>query len=290
MFRSFGLISLLVVFSFLGSQGQSPWLPAKNGYFFQLSFATIPEYSSLFNLHHEDFQTPRFARDNTIQLYGEYGISNKFALQVSLPYKMLESRDINPGYLKDVSAIPDAATVNAMGNAHLSVKYKLLESKWVSALQLKVELPADASKGEASGLYPGYDAFAFIPVASIGRGWNRTYFYYYLSFIARTNNFDEKLDTGLEGGWMAFKNFWLVAHFSVLKSFVNTSKTPGPPEKQYGLYTPRQEFTAYGLKLIYEVSLKEQLKLGFIAQGAGSTWGFMVAKSPYLSFGVYLKK
>lgn len=286
-------IELIVVFFFLAISSlsaQSPWLPSKGGYFFQLSYSNIPEYSRLFNLEYEDFQTPRFAVDNTIQFYGEYGISDKFSLLVSIPYKMLQSRDINPKYFNDVNDIPEAATVNAMGNVQLSMKYNLLQSTWVSALQLKVELPANASKGEPSGLYPGYDAYAFIPSASIGRGWNRFYFYYYLSVIARTNNFDEKLDTGIEGGWLAFKNFWLIAHFNIIKSFNNTSKTPWPSEKQYGLYTARQEYTAYGLKFIYEISLKNDQKIGFIAQAAGSTWGFMVAKSPYLGLGVYLKK
>jgi hypothetical protein len=203
---------------------------------------------------------------------------------------MLQSGALNPNYMKDPAEIPDAATVNALGNIQFSVKYQLLKTRWVSAVQLKVELPADISRGEASGLYPGYDAFAIIPYASIGRSWNRTYFYYYLSLIARSNNFDEKFDTGIEGGWNAFRNFYLIGYFNIIKSFTNGTQTPWPPYLQYGLYSPRQEYTAFGIKLLYEFALKNNKKLGVIAQGAGSTWGFMVAKSPYVSFGLYLKK
>jgi len=289
--KIFGLSLLVLVLYSSGSLGQSPWLPGKNSYFIQFSYNTIPEYSTLYNLNSEDLQTPRKVVDNTLQLYGEYGLSDKFALVASIPYKLLKSGDINPSYSQDAAGIPEAATVNALGNVQLSLKYSLLQSDWVSALQMKVELPANVEKGDSTGLYPGYDAYAFAPYASIGRGWNRFYFYYYLSIISRTNGFDSKLDTGIEGGWKASKNFWLISYFNLLKSFNNGSKQPWPPERQFGLYSPDQEFNAFGIKVIYEVLLKNDQKIGFVAHGAGGTlFGFKVAKSPLLSLGIYLKK
>lgn len=290
MLRQFGYISVIILLSYSGLTAQSPWLPDKGGYFVQLSYNSIQNYTRLFHLNHDDIQTPRSATDNTIQLYGEYGLSNSFSIIASVPYKMLSSGDLNPDYTREITSIPNAATVNALGNTQLTIKYKLLQKKWVSAVQFKVELPSNRSLGDSSGLFPGYDAFAFSPLASIGRGWNRTYFYYYLSYIGRTNNFDDKLDTGVEGGWKAFKNFWVIGYFSLMASFHNGTQTPVPPEYQYGLYTPRQEYTAYGIKLIYEVAFKNELNLGIVAHAAGSTWGFMVAKAPLLSLGVYLKK
>lgn len=286
-------ILTLIIWMCIGaidSIGQSPWLPEKGGYFYQVSYTVIPEYASLFHHDHDDFQTSRKVSDQTLQLYGEHGLSGKFSLLVSVPFKMLRSGDLNPAYPFDPAEIPPASTVNTIGNAQLGIKYKLLASKWVSAVQLKVELPANTPPGETTGLYPGYNAFAFAPLASIGRGWNRTYFYYYLSYVSRTQGFDDKLDTGLEGGWNFSNRFFLIGYFSLLKSINNGTKTPWSPEKQFGLYTPNQEYTAYGLKLLYEMALKSGQKLGVIAHVSGSTWGFMVAKAPLVSLGIYLKK
>lgn len=284
------MLYLWLVALTLTGYGQGPWLPEKGGYFAQFAYTLIPEYSSLFNHANDDIHTARKASDQTLQLYGEYGISKKFALIASVPFKILQSGELNPAYTGDPENIPPASTVNAFGNTQLAIKYKLMQKKWVAAVQMKIELPTNAAVGDESGLYPGYNAFAFAPLASIGRGWNRTYFYYYLSYLGRTSGYDDKLDTGVEGGWNMASKFYLIGYFSLLKSFTNGSKFPWSREKQYGLYSPLQEYTAFGLKLLYEVALKNGQKAGFILHASGSTWGFMVAKAPLLSFSVYLKK
>lgn len=284
--------ALLLVFLilFLDSKSQSPWLAAEKGYFIQLSYTTIPEYNSLFNGNNELFQTSRYIQDKTIQLYGEYGINDKFALVASIPLKLLSSGDLNPNSEFTPDVIPSASSVNLLGNVQLSLKYKLMDKKWVAAAQVRIELPASVSKGVESGLIPGYDAFSFTPILSIGRGWNKFYTYYWLSTIFRTNNYSDYLNTGIEGGWKPFKGFWLIAYSELLHSFKNGSKSLPPPEKQFGLYSNNLEYFAFGLKLLYEIDLKSNKKLGFIAHVSGSFSGYLVAHAPLFSLGVYLKK
>jgi hypothetical protein len=170
------------------------------------------------------------------------------------------------------------------------VKYNVLQKKWALAVQLNVELPADVGDAEITGLYPGYDAFAAAPLVSAGRGWSRFYFYSFASTLFRSNDFDDKFDVGIEGGWKPARPLWIISYFQWVKSFNNGTKTPWPAARQFGLYSPLQEYTAYGLKLIYEIGLSESYNLGFIAHGAGSFSGYFVAKSPLLNLGVFLKR
>lgn len=281
-------IFLLLTFS--GSKGQSPWLASKMGYFIQFSYTSIPEYSSLFNGKEELFETSRYIKDKTIQLYGEYGINDKFAIVASIPLKLLKSDDLNPNSEFEQDAIPIAASVNAIGNIQLSMKYKLLDKKWVSAAQVRIELPASVATGVESGLVPGYDAFSFTPILSIGRGWNNFYTYYWFSAIFRTNNYSEYLNTGVEGGWKPFKGSWFIVYSELLHSFKNGSRSLPPPEKQFGLYSNNLEYFSFGFKLLYEIDLKSNNKFGFIAHASGSFSGYYVAHAPLFSLGVYLKK
>lgn len=70
------LLLLFLTTLFLYGKTQSPWVSSENGYYFQFAYNTIPEYNSLFNGKKEAFQTSRYIQDKTIQLYGEYGITD----------------------------------------------------------------------------------------------------------------------------------------------------------------------------------------------------------------------
>lgn len=287
--KRFGIF-LFLIFSLTGSKSQSPWLSPEKGYYFQLSYSTIPSYNSLFNGKNEAFQTSRYIQDKTLQFFGEYGLTNNLSFILSVPYKFLNSGDLNPNADFDPEEIPLASTNYTLGNVQISMKYKLLDKKWVAAGQLRIELPANVNYRSSTALVPGYDAFAFAPIVSIGRGWNKFYGYYWLSAIFRTNNYSEYLNTGIEGGWKPFRGFWVIVYSEILHSFKNGSFQLPPPEKQFGLYSNDMEYFSYGLKLLYEIDLKSSNKLGFIAHAAGSFSGFAVAHSPLLSLGIYYKK
>jgi hypothetical protein len=284
------LITALFVLNLFAATAQSPWVVPKKGYYLQFSYNTIPEYKLLFNGSNDDFQTSRNIRDKTVQLYGEYGMTDKFTLTFSVPFKILQSGDLNPGFEKLDAEIPQPRKVNALGNIQLSTKYKLLDKKWVAAGQFRLELPADVSAGNESGLYTGYDAWSFSPIISVGRGWTKFYGFYWLSAIFRTNNYSDYFNSGIEGGWKPLKNGWIIGYAELLHSFQNGSRALPPPEKQFGLYSNNLEYFSYGLKLLYETNVLSDKKLGFIAHAAGSFSGFAVAKSPLLSVGIYLKK
>jgi hypothetical protein len=269
---------------------QSPWTLNKNGFYHQLSFNTIPEYNTLFNRDEESLNISRNVVDNTLQYYTETGITDQITFLVSIPWKFLKSGELNPNFTGNPDMIPPSSQISTLGNIQTGIKQKISGGKWVSAAQLKIEFPAWNKGNENKGLIAGYDAFAFAPLLSAGRGWNKLYAFYYLSGIVRTNGYSEYLNMGAEGGWQVFKGFWLITYLDFLHSFKNGSKEQPIPEREFGLYSNNLEYFAFGFKAIYEFDLKEDFKLGFLGHAAGSFSGYAVAHSPLLTLGVFLKK
>jgi len=293
MLRSFRYIIFTVFLTsslHLSLSGQSPWNLKKNGFYHQLSFNTIPEYNSLFNRDEESLNTSRNIVDNTLQYYGETGITDQITVLLSVPWKFLKSGALNPNFMGNHDMIPSSSQINSLGNIQAGIKHKITGGKWVSAAQLKIEFPAWNKDSENTGLKAGYDAFALAPLISIGRGWNKLYAFYYVSGIVKTNGYSEYLNTGAEGGWQVFNGFWLITYLDFLQSFKNGSKAQPIPEKEFGLYSNNLEYFAFGFKVIYEFDLKEDIKLGFLGHAAGSFSGYAVAHSPLLTLGVFLKK
>ncbi|PKP47443.1 MAG: hypothetical protein CVT92_16955 [Bacteroidetes bacterium HGW-Bacteroidetes-1] len=248
---------------------QSPWVLKKSGIYTQFTFNTIPEYHTLFNGKGVTFETSRLVKDRTLQIYTEYGLTDKFTMIASVPYKLIELTTLNPSYNGPTENIPEATKVNAPGNIQLSLKYKILQQKWVSALQIRLETPASPK----TGISTGFDAFSIFPIISVGRGWNKFYTFYWLSAIIRGNNYSEYLNSGIEAGVRANRNIWIIAYSELMHSFNNGTRPATP----------------FGIKTVFEKSLKNENKIGLIANLAGSFSGRFVAHAPFLSIGVFLK-
>ncbi len=99
------------------------------------------------------------------------------------------------------------------------------------------------------GLLKGYDAFAFAPLASIGRGWGKTFTYFWTSGIARTNNYSEYLNAGFEAGWQGISNTWFIAYSELLHSFQNGDRKDPRPSYEMGLYSNNLEYFSWELKV-----------------------------------------
>ena len=77
---------------------QSPWVHAKDKYYIQFTYNTIPSYNTLFLRNGNVFETSQNITDQTLQLYGEYGLSNKLTALVSVPYKLINIEGVNPRF------------------------------------------------------------------------------------------------------------------------------------------------------------------------------------------------
>lgn len=69
------ITKLLFLFISISVFSQGPWTQEKGKFYTQLSFTTIPSYNELFG--DPDYTISGEISDNTMQIYGEYGLSEK---------------------------------------------------------------------------------------------------------------------------------------------------------------------------------------------------------------------
>ncbi len=273
------LWSCLVVVSV---QAQSPWARSKAGVYAQLGYHTIPTYTSLFGAGGDDIELIREVSEQTVQFYGEYGLSSRTTAVVSMPYRFNERGARNPdNNLMFVQE--DTGSISGFGNISLAVRHQLRTGKLAMAGTLRFELPADKSKPSA-GLRTGFDAVTIHPTFSVGMGFSRFYWSAYGGFAFRTNDYSHFVNTGAEGG-LRVGPVWVILFSELVLPLKNGSRTLTPLDALTGLYVNDQGWLSTGVKGIWEINRF----LGVVVSGAGATWAENVPKRPGLSAAVYFK-
>ena len=260
----------------------SPWTHKKGSGYLQIATHIIPPYNSLFLKDGKTFNTSRLMRDNTIQVYGEYGLFSNLTVLGSIPYKLTQTGSPNRRSTLPISTIPGA--LNAPGDLTIGLKHGLKHEKLVMATEIISELPTSQEKKE-SGLKTGYGAFSLQGKFSVGIGRNRFYAFGYGGFNYRFNKYSSSVLLGGESGYKLLPFTWITLYADILKSLNNGSQTVHDNFKQTGLYVNNQEYFAYGVKIIQEI---KRAYGGFI-HVAGSFSGHMVAHSPLMSIGLFWK-
>ena len=260
---------------------QSPWTKKKNEGYIQVSYSTIANYTELFG--NPDYSTERKITDNTLQLYGEFGLSDKTTLFASVPLKMVKSGDlVSQSVLALPFTRPESKT--ALGNVQLGVKHNFYNKKWVLSAQLGIEANT-GEYSEASGLRTGYDAWTFTPLFLAGRGFDKWYIQAFTGFDIRTNQYSSAYKLGGEAGYKAVDWLWVAGFLDGVASLKNGDLVIPIANSYTGLYVNNQSYAAFGLKLIGEINEHFGLNAGI----GGAVGGRNVAKKPALSAGLYYK-
>lgn len=262
---------------------QSPWVAEKSKGYFQLGYTDIGPYSDLFTKTGGSYPLTREVTDQTLQLYGEYGLGFKTSIITSIPFKFLKTGDFTSNSIP--SPIPnEEGTFSTIGNIQLAARHNFISSKLVFSGQLMIELPT-AGYDDATGLRGGLDALAVIPTVSFGMG--RSKFYEYLSTgtAIRSNGYSSEWRLSGEFGYKIINRVYLIFVIDVVQSFENGDARPDANQLQTGLYLNNQSFFAYGLKTI--IGFTDHVGVTGGVYGAGS--GNLVAKSPSINAGFYYK-
>ncbi|SNR13824.1 transporter family protein [Tenacibaculum jejuense] len=273
------LTYLLLICLSISTYAQSPWTKKKGETYLQLSFTTIPTYSDIFG--NPDFQTEREINDNTLQLYAEYGISDKTTIIANLPFKFVATNDlVNP------TPFPVTAegSESTLGNIQFGVRHNFYNKKWLISGQLMVEANS-GSFDAATGLRTGYDAWTFTPVISAGRGFDKWYIQAFTGVDIRTNDYSSAFKLGGEAGYKVSSWLWLAGFLDGVASFQNGEVVQPLSNLATSLYVNDQSYAAFGFKVIGEINEDFGANFGF----GGALSGRRVAKSPALSFGLYYK-
>ncbi len=199
-----------------------------------------------------------------------------------LPYRSPDSGDLVPEATLGPT-IP-SASLSDLGNFRIGARYKAIDKKVVFSVQLDLELPT-GTQDEVTGLSTGYDAVTVAPTVSVGRGWRRAYVFGYLGLGYRTNDFSSIGVAGAEAGIRFFGRLWLVGMLSIVESFRNGDVVLPQSNLETGLFVNDQEYFAYGLKGLVEITDRVGIQLTYYTASSGNN----VPRSPLFGTGVYFK-
>ena len=275
------IIKIVILFISLSTFSQSPWTQEKGKFYTQLSFTTIPNYDTLFG--DPEYNTERETTDNTIQFYGEYGITKNTSLLVNLPFKLIKTGDfVNP----DISQVVKTteASKSAFGNIEIGLKHNFYKKDWLLSGQFSIEANT-GSYYETSGIRTGYDAWSFTPLFLAGKSFGKSYLQTFIGANIRTNNYSSNFKIGGEYGRKLGKKFWLIGFLDISKSFENGNIILPDANLATGLYVNNQEYGVFGVKGIYEINNK----FGVNASLPAAFFGNNVAQQLAFSLGVYHK-
>lgn len=275
-------IKLIVLLLSISTFSQSPWTQKKGKAYTQLSFTTIPNYDAIFS----DTDQNLFGTysDNTVQIFGEYGLSDKTSLLVNLPLKFIAVSDFEDPRIDCVGDCGKDYNTNALGNISLGLKHNFYNKKWVLSGQFSLE--ANTSTFDAvSGIRTGYDAWSFTPLFLAGRGFGKTYIQAFVGADVRTNDYSSNFKIGGEIGRKLGKKIWLIGFLDISKSLENGDVALPVQQNLTGLYVNDQEYGSFGFKGIGEFTDNFGITAGF----GGAFFGNNVAKQAALTFGIYRK-
>ena len=275
------ITTFLILLLSISAFSQGPWTKEKGKFYTQLSFTTIPSYNTLFG--EPELEIDGKISDNTLQFYGEYGVSEKTTLLVNVPLKYINIKGFNNN-ANDVYTQLDETSKTYLGNIEIGLKHNFYKKDWVLSAQFSVEANTGTFDTN-SGIRTGYDAFTFTPLFLAGRSFDKSYLQTFVGSKIRTNNYSSNFKIGGEYGTKITKNIWLVGFIDIEKSFKNGDIELPASNLATGLYVNNQEYGVLGVKAIGEFSDN----FGVTASLPAAFFGNNVAKQVALSFGIYKK-
>jgi hypothetical protein len=279
----FRFVLLAAILATSSVNAKSPWTQDKGGGFVQLSWYGIGPYERLFQSSGDDFRLNREITDSTVQAYGEFGLTDRWTLVTSVPFKLLDAGDLVTDPTLQPTTI-QSGSVSNIGNLVIGGRRSFIDKGYVLSAQFDLELPT-GSFDEQTGLSSGYDAYTLTPAVGAGKGWKRAYVYGYLGFGLRSDDFSSDVRGGVEGGYRFFGRLWLIGLLDIVSSFENGDVLLPRANLETGLYVNNQEYVAYGVKALIDVTERFGIQLTYYTAAQGNN----VANSPLSGFGLYYK-
>lgn len=262
------------------------WVREQGSGYIQLSF-TYLKSNSLFNKTEPDpLFLNRKVTDNTLGLYGEYGITDDLTVIGYVPWKFMvtDNEILESNFISDT--LP-SGRLSAFGNSFFILKQKLIQKKHALTAQLRIEAPID--NVDITGLSSGYNNWVFHPSLLLGRGYNRWYYSIDAGFRFRTNNYSNEFYGNLELGYKLVenmndhigKNVWVMGVLEPKLSMYDGSVDDGI-KINTARFVNNQEYFAWGTKFIYSYNKDYSINLGIY----GSFYGNLVMRFPSLNIGI----
>lgn len=275
----FVLFSLSSIASFCGG----PWVPEKKSGFFQLQ-TNLPlgPTERLFLEKGNELKIERDVYDLTFQAYMEYGIANKTAIVLNVPYKLVSAKDATP--YAPLNPMLQAGTLTGLGNTGLTIKRSLCTDKFNAAISLQglFDTGTEAlEKGLATAFLTNSIGLYLHAGKSFSEKW---YSFIEGGYNMRSNGFSDYVEVHYELGHRVSEPLWL--SFVVdYKESIKNGNFNNVNLRRTGLFTNDQEYFAYGIKGAYEINNG----FGINAATFGAFSGNYSAKVATINLGFFKK-
>jgi hypothetical protein len=269
------IIRFSLVFVLFLSQttfAQSPWTREKGKAYVQLGFSGI--FYNQAQIDGKKVDLGYDVSDITLQVYSEYGITNKFEVQAILPYKTV-GRDFSSANTQNFSGL---------GNVSLGLKYKVIDKNW--KLSTGLLFTAKTSKyDQETDLGTGFDAATALPYVSVGTSFGKWYYFGNVGYGYMTNDFSDFFRLNAEVGYSVIPKGHIILALDT-RNIVSKENAFVTGKNQWESNLDRQTYNALGLKLNYEFT---QDKFGVNLSAFGAFGNNNAPLAPSLNLAVYAK-
>jgi len=276
-------LGILLVFFTQQVLAGGPWTQEKGRGYAQVSFSVIPAYNSLFGREGETIDLNREVTDQTLLGYGEYGLTPGLTIIGELPLKFVSTADEVLQGSDFPNNVLESGSLSGLGNISFALKYALVRKRLLFSGQVKIDAPTATSEA-STGLRTGTDAWGVAPILILGGSQGELYAFVESGVRFRSNHYSQEFLLGGEVGVSLLSRFWLIGVLDVRQS-IDDGTHDNENSEQTGLYPDNQEYFAFGLKVIAEISPR----FGINFSGFGAASGNLVAESPAVTLGVYLR-
>lgn len=218
----------------------------------------------------------------TTFMYGEYGLADKLDVVVYMPFF---SR-VTLNQLNDLNGqvLTPGDQLNSFGDTDISFKYGLLSGKpTVLSASVTFGLPVGvAGGGETGSLQTGDGEFNQMIRMDISRSFGKYYGSAYLGYNHRTNNFNDEIRYGIEGG-MSVSSWYFILRLFGIKPIDNGKFVESGQVN--GIFGNNIEFLSFTPEVIYSFSDR----FGASAAFGGAFYAKRILAAPNLTFGIFWK-
>lgn len=255
------LLILSFLFASLSAFGQSPWVDDKGSIYAQVS-GTVISYTDIFNIDGERSQNTFETNDRSIGLFASYSLSDRTGIQLSLPFKSVET---------------DGNSLNALGDISVKLKHELFKSFPLTAFA-GYTAPTATREG---ALRTGYEQHGIDLGLSVGFTRNSAFGYItaghrYRADIPNQITIDTEIGTKANFGKRALYLFFHI------DGALNLEDTTDPDGDASVLYHNNGEYLSPGIKLSLNVINNWWLNFGTYGAITATSQG----ASPSISLGI----
>ena len=214
--------------------------------------------------------------------YFEFGLTDKLTLIGYVPYKLVKTDDaLNAD--GDFPTTLAAGSLNGFGNPALAAKLSLIRGKVLLSGQMRID-GKTVARDRYTGLRTGYSGWSFTPSLIVGGGSEKFYAFAEAGVRLRSDGYSNYFVANMEAGYLLLGRLWISGAGDILQTLSDGNRSADGSE-QTGLYANGQEYVAYGVKVILEMSHS----WGINASSFSAASGNLVPKKAPFTAGLYFK-